>query len=106
MGAGTRLDRTNTGGIKAGQTVGQQVRGMLYYLFSTLFISSSRSSSFPLSTVQQQAGPGGTQRDRHGRRRNTGRDRGAGEWEEEVEKLDCRSKEGGGRRRGEGRARD
>ena len=30
-----------------------------YFLFSALFISSSRSLSFPLSTVQQQTGLGG-----------------------------------------------
>ena len=45
------------------ETVGQQVRVMSCYLFSTLFIlSSSHSSSFPLSTVQQQVGLDGAQR--------------------------------------------
>ena len=105
------LVRGQTGPTRAAietwnKTVVQQVRVMLFYLFSTLFISSSRSSSFPLSTVKQQVGPGGMQRDRRGRRSNTGRDRGAGEREEEVERLGWRSKGGGGRRRGEGRARD
>ena len=38
-----------------------------YSLFSTLFVSFSHSSSFPLFTVQQQAGLDGTQRDRRGR---------------------------------------
>ena len=88
------------------ETVDQQVRVTLYYLFSTLFISSSHFSSFSLSTVQQQAGSGGTQRVQRGRRSNTGRDKGADEREEEVERLGWRSKGGGGRRRGEGRARD
>ena len=78
------------------ETVDQQVRVMLYYLFFTLFISPSHSSSFPLSTVQQKAGTGGTQRGRRRPRSNTGRDRGAGKWEEEVERLGLRSKEGGG----------
>ena len=127
-------------------------------LFSILFVSSSHSSSFPVSTVQQQAGPdrtnaggdrnagrnsgstgachvmlfvlysiysfffslfffsvvystttGGAGRgatDRRGRHSNTGRDKEADEREEEVERLGWRSKGGGGRRRGEGRARD
>ena len=40
---------------------------MSCYLFSTLFIiSSSHSSSFLLSAVQQQAGPGGARRDATG----------------------------------------
>ena len=88
------------------ETVDQQVRVTLYYLFSTLFISSSHFSSFSLSTVQQQAGSGGTQRDRRRWRSNTGLDRRTGTREEEVERLGCRSKEGGGRRRGERRATD
>ena len=60
---------------------------LCYFLFSTLFISSSHSSSFPILYVRQQAG-----RDRAGHNRtdaggdsNEGRDRGAGGREEEVE---------------------
>ena len=69
----------NAGGDR---NVGQDGRGgstgtcHVTFLFSALFISSSRSSSFSsLSTVPQQAGPGRTQRDRRGRRNNMGRDR-------------------------------
>ena len=76
-------------------------------LVSTLFIvSSSHSSSSLLSTVQQQGGIGRMQWDRQGRRSNMGRDKGAGEREEEVERLGWRSKGGGARMRGEGRTRD
>ena len=47
--AGVRTDRTDAGGN----------RMTCIFLFSALFISSSHSSSFPLSTVQHQAGLGG-----------------------------------------------
>ena len=61
-----RLGRDQKGPIRAaietrnkgGGSTGTYVS--CYFLFSALFISSSCSSSFPLSTVQQQAELGGT----------------------------------------------
>ena len=96
--AGAGPDRTDAGGDRnAGRDGGGNGYLLCYFLFSTLFISSSHSSSFPIVCVRQQAG-----RDRAGRKRtdaggnsNEGRDRGAGGREEEVE-----GRAGGRRRRG------
>lgn len=97
--AGAGPDRTDAGGDRNAGRDGGGGNGYLlcYFLFSTLFISSSHSSSFPIVCVRQQAG-----RDRAGRKRtdaggnsNEGRDRGAGGREEEVE-----GRAGGRRRRG------
>ena len=88
--AGAGPDRTDAGGNR---NAGRDGRGgatgtcHVNFLFSTLFISSSRFSSFPIVYVRQQPG-----RDRAGRNRtnaggdsNEGQDRGAGGREEEVE---------------------
>ena len=103
--AGTRWNRTNASVVRSeGRRSGSTGACRVYDLFSTQFnVSSFHSSSFPLCAVHQQMGLGGTQRDWRGRRSNTGRDRGAGEREEEVEgwAAGLRKGVGGGRERGE-----
>ena len=106
--AGTKSDRTNAVGDRnAGRNSESTGACRVYDLFSTQFIiSSSHSSSFPLCAVQQQAGLGGTQRDRRGRRSNTGPGQGGRRAERGGRRVGCMSKEGGGQRQGAGRVRD
>ena len=71
--SGVGWDVSDTGGITYLSDPPQEVGGVtgtshVIFLFSTLFVSSPHSSSFPLSTVQQQTGLGRTQRGQRGRR--------------------------------------